>query len=85
MVDGFAAEAPVGTDPESGQRAVSEQPVDGRRMHSQVLGELADSHDFALRRLFQLLVGCQNRIPFADLPQRILGINTIASAQHDQA
>ena len=39
-VDGFAAKAPVGADPQSEERTVSEQPVHGRRMHSQVLGEL---------------------------------------------
>jgi hypothetical protein len=53
-------------------------------MHSQVLGKLAGSHDAGLRSLFHLLVGCQNPIPFADLSQRKLGTNTIASAQHDQ-
>ena len=69
MVDGFAAEAPVGADPESGKLALSEQAVDGRGMHAEVPGELADGHDVAWRRLLHPLVGCHNPSVLVILPQ----------------
>lgn len=57
-VDGFAPEAPVGADLESGQCAFPKQAIDGRgmRLHQgmqlQEVGKLADGHEVALGRLF---------------------------------
>jgi hypothetical protein len=70
-VDGFATEAPVGTNLESRQLALPEEAIDGRRMqmhqgmHLQEVGKFADGHEVAWRRLFYPLIRCQNqRGPF---------------------